>query len=65
MPTPSLAAAPTSLFDKSRLSLFRFKNGDTLTGTLVGFKDGAYTIATEVGQVSVSQDKIDSITEKR
>jgi hypothetical protein len=63
--TPALAATPASQLDKSRLSLFRFKNGDTLTGTLVGFKDGAYTIATDVGQISVSQDKIESISEKR
>jgi hypothetical protein len=63
--TTPLAASPASQLEKSHLSLFRFKNGDTLTGKLLGFKDGAYTIATDVGQIMVSQEKIESITEKR
>lgn len=50
--------------DPKRLSLIRLKNGDSVTGTILAFKDGVYTVATELGQVFISQERIDTISEK-
>lgn len=63
----SVAGAPGAApkFDKDRLSLIRFKNGEAITGTIHGFKDGVYFIVTETAQMSVNQEAIDSITEKK
>ena len=55
----------TSQLDKSRLSLIQLKNGDVITGTLIGFKDGIYTIATELGEMRISQNTVATITEKQ
>ena len=45
--------------------MFRLKSGDMLTGTIVEVKNDTYTIATDIGRVTLNQEKIESITEKR
>jgi hypothetical protein len=61
---PSSAARPAAKPDPARISVIRLKNGDAVTGTVVGFKDGAYLVTTDLGQLTITQGKVESITEQ-
>ena len=61
---PLTAAAPAST-ERNPVSLIRLKNGDTLTGTVIEFKAGMYTLETDLGRLNVNQSKIESITERK
>jgi hypothetical protein len=63
-PGAAIAAAPAKM-DPNRLSLIRFKNGTTLTGTIVDLKNCVYTVATDLGQMLIEEAKIESISEKK
>jgi hypothetical protein len=47
------------------VSVIRLKNGDTLTGTVIEFKAGLYTLDTDLGRLIVNQNKIESIGERK
>jgi hypothetical protein len=51
--------------ERSPVSLIRLKNGDTLTGTVIEFKAGIYTLETDLGRLNVNQNKIESISERK
>jgi hypothetical protein len=63
-PQPLTATAPGSA-ERSPVSLIRLKNGDTLTGTVIEFKAGMYTLETDLGRLNVNQSKIESISERK
>jgi hypothetical protein len=45
-------------------SLFHFKNGDMLTGSVIGQKEGLYTVLTDLGQIRFSQDLVERVETK-
>jgi hypothetical protein len=64
-PQPHVAAASLKHPERSPVSLIRLKNGDTLTGTVIEFKAGLYTLDTDLGRLIVNQNKIESIGERK
>ena len=47
-----------------KLSVIRFKNGDSLTGAILRKKEGAYIVRTDLGELTISEEKIEKIDEK-
>jgi hypothetical protein len=45
-------------------SLFRFKNGDVLTGCTLSIKEGVYTVLTDLGQLRLPEQLIEKVEEK-
>jgi len=62
---PAMAAAAAWEAARSPVSVIRLKNGDTLTGTVIEFKAGMYTLETDLGRINVNQSKIESISERK
>jgi hypothetical protein len=60
-----MAAAAAWEAARSPVSVIRLKNGDTLTGTVIEFKAGMYTLETDLGRINVNQSKIESISERK
>jgi hypothetical protein len=50
--------------DAGPRSVFRFKNGDLLTGSILSQKDGLYTVLTDLGQIRFSQELIERVEAK-
>jgi hypothetical protein len=55
---------PTFAFDPKRASLIKYKSGLTVVGTVWELKDCAYTVCTELGQMQIAQEQIESITDQ-
>lgn len=49
----------------AQLSEVKLKSGLILTGTIIGFKDGAYILQTEAGQMTIPQERVESITQPK
>jgi hypothetical protein len=62
---PRTATAASNQVRRNPVSLIRLKNGDTLTGTVIEFKTGIYTLETDLGRLNINQDKIESISERK
>ena len=65
MTRPNAGTVSPAPADRAPVSLIRLKNGDTLTGTVIEFKAGIYTLETDLGRINVNQSKIDSISERK
>lgn len=58
------APAPTLKPDPWKLQEIKLKNGTTLVGSILKQEQGLYFIVTDLGQFSVNQDAIESLTPK-
>jgi hypothetical protein len=50
--------------DAGPRSVFHFKNGDLLTGSVLSQKEGQYTVLTDLGQLRFSQELIERVEAK-
>lgn len=63
MPTLEKVALHVPKQSPAQVSEIKLKSGLILTGTVVGFKDGAYQVVTDAGQIAIPQERVESITQ--